>query len=295
MARIRQEITDLMSGGADVSPDNFIPAMRELINRLGDLNRRSADAPVLFNKDVFGNIEHGVFGDMQNARGVIFHIHGGGFVAGGVESHRHLFEYLASEHSYLVVAPAYPLVPEASYEQILASLQSAFKAVHQQFASRLPIYLSGDSAGATLALSTALSLRADGGPLPRAIATFSAITDLRMRSPSLATLRRKDIMLSRELLEPLYAMFAPGDARSAWRCSPIEASVVALPPLLMQVGSEEILRDDSARFVELALAGGTRAAIEVWPEMFHVWHNFPTRLPEARQALTRAAEFFSKA
>ena len=76
--------------------------------------------------------------------------------------------------------------------------------------------------------------------------------------------------------------------------SPYYADLSGLPPLLLQVGTAEVLLDDSIRLADKARDAGVEVTLEVWDDMPHVWQAFASFLPEARQALENCGEFVKK-
>src|SRR5262249_1152931 len=142
----------------------------------------------------------------------------------------------------------------------------------------------GDSAGGGLALALGLRLRDLGEPLPGAIVVISPWTDLAVTGASCRA-GESDPMLNSDDLAPIAAQYLAGaDARTPY-ASPLYGDPTGLPPTLIQVGSDEILRDDSVRMAERMRQAGCDVTLEVWPRMPHVWHAFAPLLPEAGQAI----------
>ena len=104
-----------------------------------------------------------------------------------------------------------------------------------------------------------------------------------------------DPMAQRESLRRMADAYLAGEDARHPHASPLYADLSTLPPLLVQVGTDEVLLDDATRFVEAAENAGVKATLEVWDDMFHVWHAFVTALPEAREANARIGDFLAEA
>jgi acetyl esterase/lipase len=144
-----------------------------------------------------------------------------------------------------------------------------------------------------LALSLLLKLRDEGRPLPGAAAAMSPWTDLALTGASLSVNAGADPMLNAADLPKLAQLYSAGaDPRTPY-VSPLYGDAAGLPPVLIQVGSDEILRDDAVRMAENLRKQNSRSKLEVWPRMPHVWQLFVPVLPEARQAITGIRDFIA--
>jgi len=155
------------------------------------------------------------------------------------------------------------------------------------------VVIGGVSAGGAMTLAVLLALKDRGVPLPAGAYVLSPVADLSdHRAGSRRVNRRRDPVLRHELGTDARSMYLGGDLSlvSHPYVSPINGDFTGLPPMLFQVGSPEILLDDSRRCVERARAAGVRAEIEVWPGMPHGWQGLAF-LPESGQAIDRLADF----
>ena len=149
----------------------------------------------------------------------------------------------------------------------------------------------GDSAGGNLAFAMLLKLRDEGLPLPAAAVGLSPWLDLALASPSLELHAEADPMLNAGEAPKLVEYYLAGaDPRTPY-ASPLYGDPAGLPPTLLQVGSDEILRDDAVRMAEKLRAAGCHVELEIWPRMPHVWHLFAPMMPEARQAIEHIGTF----
>lgn len=293
---LTDDILDVLSRYADVQPENFVPAIRQMLVDFANLDRTGSSIETVEGSkiEIAGYTCLILDGSVGISVDTILYIHGGGFVAGSPETHRGLVGQLSRLSKKRVVVIDYPRLPEVSGPQIVDALAAVYDELVASAADDSSIFLAGDSAGGLLALALAKRSMTAGKCPPAGVATFSAVTDMTMSGASFETNAGKDIMLSKKMLGALYAMYLAGAAPDSPEISPLHGDLTRFPPLLMQVGGNEILKDDSVRFVDAVNAAGGFAQIEVWPDLFHVWHNFPSRLPEAVLALGNVAKFFQR-
>src|SRR2546429_9815465 len=137
-----------------------------------------------------------------------------------------------------------------------------------------------------------LALRSAGDPLPAAAALFSPWTDLAATGDSIRT-NSDRCALFKGLDAAASALYYLGDTDPRTPlASPLHADLVGLPPLLIHVGADEVLRDDSTRLAERARATGVSVELKIWPVVPHAWQLAPHLIPEARQSLRESADFF---
>ncbi len=158
--------------------------------------------------------------------------------------------------------------------------------------SRPVAAIAGDSAGAGLALSTLLRLRDTGRPMPAAGVAFSAVTDLAATGSSIIENDRRDALFFGASVARLVEVYLPPDVDARHPlASPLYADLAGLPPLLLHVGADEVLRDDTVRFAARAEAADVEVRLRVWPVVPHSWQLMGRLLPEGRQSLAEAIDF----
>lgn len=228
----------------------------------------------------------------ERADKAVLYLHGGGFQVGSVRSHRELMACIASASGCRVLGLDYRLAPEHRFPAALQDALAAWDWLLTQGFEAGDIALAGDSAGAGLALSTLLSLRDAGRPLPAAAVLMSAWTDLTASGASYESRAAADPIHQRRMILAMAANYlgADGNARDP-RASPLFADLQGLPPLLIQVGDRETVLSDSTMFADKARAAGVAVQLEVWDHMIHVFQQFPADLSEARDALKSIAAF----
>lgn len=225
-----------------------------------------------------------------DAANVLIYIHGGGFTAGTAVAYRGLSSRYSTASGCRVMAIDYRFAPEQPYPAALDDCVAAYR----WLARRTPpqrIALAGDSAGGNLVVALLLRLRDAGDPLPAACAAVSPIYDMALTGESVTARADRDPAILPSSLRACSAAYI-GDADRKTPCaSPLYADLHGLPPLLLQCGSEEMLRDDSARLAAKAKAAGVDTTFEEWPDMIHVWHLYATTVPEAREGIERLGAF----
>jgi len=151
--------------------------------------------------------------------------------------------------------------------------------------------VAGDSAGGTLSLALMISLRDRGEALPTAATLYSPATDLAGTAGSHHENHRRDPMFRPEILDQFRKAYLGGADPKHPLASPLYADLKGLPPLFLEVGHTEVLRDDAVRLAERARAAGVHAECKVWPVVPHVWQMAEGFVPEARRSLDAAAAF----
>jgi len=227
-------------------------------------------------------------------RNVLF-LHGGSFIIGSSALYRHFTWRLASAARARVLSVDYRLAPEHPFPAALEDAVTAYRWLLADGADPLRIAVVGDSAGGGLGFALLLRLRDEGVPLPAAAVALSPWTDLALSGASLSLNKAADPLVGTEEVRRLVNYYLAG--ADPWQpyVSPLYGRPEGLPPTLIQVGSDEVLRDDAVRMAERMRAAGCRVELEIWPRMPHVWHLFAPILPEARKAIERVGEFIQKA
>ena len=233
---------------------------------------------------------------MPNARSdrhVLF-LHGGGYVAGSAELYRHILWRIAAASGARVAAIDYRLAPEHPFPAALDDAVAAWRALSAGGAEPRRTTVIGDSAGGGLALALGLRLRDVGDPLPAAIIALSPWTDLALTGASLWRNARADPMQNAGDAADFAALYLAGEDPRSPYASPLYGDPTGLPPTLIHVGSDEILRDDATRMAKRMRAAGCAVELEIWPRMPHVWHLFASVMPEARRAIARIGFFVAR-
>ncbi|HEX3697041.1 MAG TPA: alpha/beta hydrolase [Polyangia bacterium] len=226
--------------------------------------------------------------------GVILYLHGGGYVAGSAKAYRGIASQLASRARRPVLVLDYPLAPEATVPAAPNVVMAAYDWLRANGSERIAFV--GDSAGGGLTLVTLARLAHTSRP-SGAIAgvVFSPWVDLAFTGASMKDGHIEDPLLSYENLQRGARMYLGGADSRDPLASPLFGDLSGLPPLLIQVGSDERLLDDARQYAERAAGAGSPVRLEVWQGMHHVFQVDVAHLRTSGVALDRAAAFLSEA
>jgi acetyl esterase/lipase/hemerythrin-like domain-containing protein len=228
----------------------------------------------------------------KRPRRIILYFPGGGFIMRTAVQHRGFVGKICRAANARALIVHYSLAPEIPFpgglEDCLAAYHDLLDAGHKPE----DITIAGDSAGGGLALSTLLALRDEGTALPGNAIVLSPLADLTYSGKSRKFNSRRDPMLPTHRASQMHELYI-GEATPEDRfLSPVFADFDGLPPILGQVGSTEILLDDTVRSAQRAEVADVPFFLEVWEEMPHVFPIFGF-LPEASIAIDRMAEFIN--
>lgn len=224
-----------------------------------------------------------------SCQSVILYLHGGGWIMGWYNSHRWMVSHICQAAGCRALAVDYRLAPEHPFPAALEDCLAAYRWLVESGTSPQEIVIAGDSAGGNLALTTLMALRDAGDELPAAAVCISPMTDLEGTGDSFR--QADDALLKADsALSMARAYYADRDPRLPL-ISPQYGDLAGLPPLLIQVGEDEILLSDSLRLAEKAKAAGVDVSLVVWPGMWHVWHTLVPYLPEAKSAIADIGVF----
>jgi len=223
-----------------------------------------------------------------DADAVILYLHGGGYAIGSARTGANLAAPLSRRTGVPAVSLEYRLAPEHPFP---AAADDALAAYRELVESGRTVVIAGDSAGGGLAIATLLGARRAGLPQPAGAVAFSPWVDITLSSTSMETRGDYDPLFSQAQMAK-YAdwLLGDGDPRDEL-ASPLFADLTGLPPLLVQVGSAEVLLDDALRLVARAAEQEVDVSLDVVAGAPHVFQYFAAMLPEADEALERTAEF----
>lgn len=234
--------------------------------------------------------------DGESRVGTILYFHGGAFVFGSPRTALPLTAQLVAKTGFKAFSPDYRLAPEHPFPAGIDDTLSTYRALLEHGTDPSTIVFAGDSAGGGLTVTTCLAARDAGLPLPAAIVAFSAGLDATRTGESVDTKAGIDPIFTRAALDRTGAMYLAGqDPRQPLLSPAILADLTGFPPMLLQVGTNELLLDDSTRMAARAIAAGVDAILDITADVPHVFQSFAGgALDEADQALDRAALFISQ-
>src|SRR6516165_7544732 len=223
---------------------------------------------------------------------VLLFFHGGGYCSGSIVSHRRMVTEAGRKAGCRTLAVGYRLAPEHPFPAALEDALKAWRFLREHGIAAGDIAVSGDSAGGGLTVALLENLRDAAMELPGCAWLVSPWTDLTLSGSTLASKEAVDPIIHEGYLRELVEAYLPEgmDPRDP-RVSPLFANLSGLPPLLIQVGSEEALLADATRFASAAGAAQVAVTLEVWPHMIHAWPLWNARLEAGREALAHAGAF----
>ena len=225
--------------------------------------------------------------------GVLLYLHGGAYALSSINVYREFLSRLVLATRMRCLAINYRLAPEHPFPAALEDATSAYDWLLTQEVDPSEIIIAGDSAGGGLTLATLLALRDTGKQLPAGAVVISPWVDLALTGASVQSKAALDPILDHDSLAMYAGYYAGKNELTNPLISPLYADLQDLPPLLIQVGTDEILLDDAARLAEKARKSGVNVTLDVWNEMFHVFQLIPF-LPETKKMVARIAAYVSQ-
>ena len=227
--------------------------------------------------------------EVQSDRHILY-IHGGGYVLGSPKSHIAMCARLAKRAAATITVIDYRLAPEHVYPAAIDDCVAAYRVIIAVIDPAL-VTIAGDSAGGGAALATIGALKAAGDPLPGAVYVLSPWTDLTASGESVVTRAPFDPMFDGNGLLDAATTYAGDTPLDDPGVSPLFADPTGYPPTLIQTGMDEILLSDSIRLAERYEAAGVDVRLDLRDDLWHVYPMLAGYMPEATDALVRAAVF----
>ena len=272
------------------NPNKTIDEMRRATERLTRLSRLPSNTKV--EKITLNNISaEWICAAGAREDRVILYLHGGGYNICSPNTHRELAANISKASGAKVLLPDYRLAPEHPFPSALEDAVSAYRWLLDIGFTGAQIAIAGDSAGGGLSIATSISLRDAGEPVPASIACISPWTDLDMSGNSIKTQAEIDPMLNLQPLKIMASNYIGDTAPRSPLVSPIYADLKAISPLLIHVGSDEMLLDDSKGIAEKAKRSGVDVTLKIYDQMWHVFHLNARVMPEAKHAINELGSF----
>ena len=228
----------------------------------------------------------------MDSSGVVVHFHGGIYVAGISEPHWWLISRICHETGRLGVMVDYRLAPEHPFPAALDDATAVLAALTETHGAE-NLVVSGDSAGGGLAVASALKRRDEGQVVPGKLVLLSPWLDITLDHPDIPALEKKDRVLARSGAVEAGESYAHGADPKGPYISPANADLTGLPPMLLQIGTNEILLPDCQAFREKAVAQNVPLLYQEYPKMFHAWILVFPLLPEGKKALQKVIQFIN--
>jgi epsilon-lactone hydrolase len=225
----------------------------------------------------------------------ILHVHGGWFSSGSAWAYRHLVGHIAARAGARAFVPDYRLAPEHPFPAAVDDVLACYGGIDESGIRRIAI--TGDSAGGNLALVLASRVSAtlvSAKATLVGVAALSPVTDLTLSGATYETRADADPLFTRaQVAELVRSYLGDADANDPL-ASPLQGRFSGLPPIRIDVGDDEILLDDSRRYVERAVAAGVDARLDVWMGMFHGFVGSIGVVKAAEQSLDAIGMFLSE-
>jgi acetyl esterase/lipase len=286
-ARIVRAVTSLWFGLLDAERAN-VHAARFRLNALGKLVPTASGVrvePVL----VAGlDAEWLVPPGAPNGK-LILYLHGGAYVLGSCDSHRHMVSHIARAAGVRALLPEYGLAPENPFPAAIEDVVEVYRDLLARGFAPGDMVFAGDSAGGGLAVASLLALRDAELPMPAGAFLLSPWLDLSASGDSMRTRDGQDPWFRPGDVAVVAGHYCRPDQVTLPLVSPVYADVHGFPPTFIQVGNDEILLSDATRLADKLAAAGCTVELEVFPGMWHVFQAFLLVMPEARQAIETLA------
>ena len=234
------------------------------------------------------------FPSSAHSEKVILYLHGGGYITGSIEDHRMMCGLLANATETKVLIPEYRLAPEHPFPAALDDALKVYQWLLDQGYSSTNMIIAGDSAGGGLSIATVLALKEKSGSLPAAVVCLSPWADLALTGQSHTTKAKAEAILNKDVLHEWALCYTDESNLTNPLVSPIHGDFHGFPPLLIQVGSEEILLDDSTLLAEKAKSAGVDVTLKIWDGMWHVWQALGDLIPENKKTFEEIGQFVQR-
>ena len=221
----------------------------------------------------------------------ILYLHGGGYMMGSPEIYRSPISVLSLMTNTVITAVDYRLAPENPYPAAIEDCVSVFLALRNETGDEIAV--AGDSAGGGATLATAISLRDSYGLSPSCLYLISPWLDLTHSGESMGSKADVDVMLAPDWIHTAADRYRGNEDASNPGISPLLANLEGLPPILIQVGDQELLLSDSERLDDFASNAGVEVEIEIAEGLWHVYPLFAF-IPEAKKSLKEAVRFIDE-
>jgi len=222
---------------------------------------------------------------------VLLYVHGGGFIVGSPDTHKHIVAYLCRALGMEAVMPRYRLAPEHPFPAGFDDVVATYRGLLARGLRANQIVLAGDSAGGALILALLAYLSDEGLDMPQSAVALSPVVDLVAGFPSMTENAKSECLLIAERSEELGEMYMGDQDRKLPYASPFHAAFERCPPILFHCSEGEMLRDDTLEMQRKLVGLGHNVLVRSFPNAFHVFHIMCGRFPEARAALRDVVAF----
>lgn len=222
---------------------------------------------------------------------VLMYIHGGAYIVGRPDGYYGIGGNYAKMLGARVYMPDYRLAPEHQFPAPIDDTLRAYEWLLEQNIAASKIAFAGESAGGAMVVSVMVAAKSKGLPLPAVGSSISPWANLEHTGASMSNRENLDPLNSKPVLDILARAFLGDTLANHPLASPVFADVTGLPPILVQIGENELMLSDAMRLASHLADNRVRVNLEVWPGMFHAWHFYAAILAEGHQALESSVRF----
>jgi acetyl esterase/lipase len=226
-----------------------------------------------------------------DATKAILFLHGGGYVIGSLDSHRHMVAECGRQAGMRTLAIDYRMAPEHPFPAAVEDTVAAYRFLLESGIAAKHIAIAGDSAGGGLVVGGMLAIRAAGLPLPACAWCISPWVDMQALGQSFTDRSETDPTVQAATIKFMAETYLAGADPKSPTAAPIYADLRGLPPMMIQVGACETLLDDSIALARAAGIADVPVDLQIWPEMIHVWHTYHTVLSAGKRAIAAGGAF----
>lgn len=289
-----ENVIKLLKKFQDMTEETTVESTRKGLEQMGAMNKIPDD--IRCEKVEINGIEgEWIKAPEIKQNKVLLYLHGGAFVAGSINTHRDLISRISRAGNIKVMAINYRLAPEHPYPAGLEDSFNTYKwLIFKKNYNPHNIIIGGDSAGGTLTISTLIKIKKEQLPFPVAAFCLSPATDMTGSGETYTTKADLDPFLTPELGDLVLENYLKEADPEDPLVSPLYADLEGLPPIYIQVGTSEILLDDSIRIAKKLEDAGVEVELDVWEDMIHVFAAFAAFAPESREAIEKIGKFIKK-
>lgn len=222
---------------------------------------------------------------------VLMYIHGGAYIVGRPDGYHGIGGNYAKMLGARVYMPDYRLAPEHQFPAPIDDTLRAYEWLLEQNIAASKIAFAGESAGGAMVVSVMVAAKSKGLPLPAVGSSISPWANLEHTGVSMSNREGLDPLNSKPVLDILARAFLGDTLANHPLASPVFADVTGLPPILVQIGENELMLSDAMHLANHLADNRVRVNLEVWPGMFHAWHFYAGMLAEGQQALESSVRF----
>ncbi|MBY8989766.1 MAG: alpha/beta hydrolase [Candidatus Lokiarchaeota archaeon] len=289
-----KRITEMIRQNSKVTAKRRIEESRTGFGQLAGFFQVAKDVKI-DNVDVSGVSAVWISTPEAVEENVVLYFHGGGYVYGSINTHKEFMSRISRVSNSRVLLIDYRRAPENPFPAALEDAITAYKwLIDSEGIKPENLIIGGESAGGGLTLATLLKLRDTGISLPAAALVLSPWADLDMTGETIRTKARVDPLANPSDLFFLASLYVGEDDPKNPYISPLYGDLKGLPPMIIQVGSAEILLSDAERIAEKAKAADVDVILDIWEDMIHMFQMFALWSPEGQKATEKLGKFIQK-